>query len=174
MASLCSAISRSDKGADCHVISNSAVRAMSCSRCMNMDKSFLDGFPISSKSSSVSEEMTPVQKQVILHKQTKKMIRHGQCLMFSTSASARKEMDKVTLSVSHNLVKLVRKCSLSPCTQIIPLRHITSVECFHSNPPRIVVQYNTMNSYNRTEIDYSTYEKAQADFVQIMNKLELQ
>lgn len=80
-------------------------------------------------------------------------------------------MDKVTLSISNNLLKIVKKCTVNPSTQIIPLRYITSVECFHNCPPRIVVQYNTINPYNRTEIEYSTCEKAHDEFKKLMNEL---
>lgn len=81
-------------------------------------------------------------------------------------------MDKVTLSISNNLMKVVKKCAVNPSTQIIPLRYITYVECFQSCPPRIVIQYNTMNPYNRTEIDYASLEKAHDDFNKLVNELE--
>ena len=80
-------------------------------------------------------------------------------------------MDKVAFRISNNLLKVIKKCTVSPSTQIIPLRYITSVECFNSNPPRIIVQYNTMNPYNRTEIEYSTFEKAQDDFNKLVKEL---
>jgi hypothetical protein len=96
------------------------------------------------------------------------MTRHVFCSVIFTYTI----MDKITFRISNNLLKIAKQCAISPSTQCIPLRNIASVECFHYAPPRIVILYNSMIPYHRTEIEYSSIEKAIADYQLVVDTLE--
>lgn len=79
-------------------------------------------------------------------------------------------MNKFTTSISNNVLRVVKHCDVYPCTQIIPLKYITSIE--HFTPSRLVIQYNTNNQYNRIELEYATKNVASSVFDEFQKELE--
>jgi hypothetical protein len=81
-------------------------------------------------------------------------------------------MNRITLNISNNVLRLVKGCDVYPSVQCIPLKHIASVEYFAIVPPRVVLTYTTPDPTHRMEMEYSTHERAQAAFQQIQTGLE--
>ena len=81
-------------------------------------------------------------------------------------------MNKFHTSISNNVLRIVHQCVVQPSIQIIPLKYITSVECRNQAPPRVVIQYNTLHEYHRTEIEYSSYPLAEGVFNELQKGLE--
>lgn len=81
-------------------------------------------------------------------------------------------MNKVHTFISNKILRIEHACKTHPRIQIIPLKYITFVECSNTTPPRILIQYNTLHEYNRTEIEYESYELAEGVFYQLQKGLE--
>jgi hypothetical protein len=81
-------------------------------------------------------------------------------------------MNKFQTFISNSLLRIECVCKLHPRMQVIPLKYITCVELHNEAPPRIVIQYNTLDQYNRKEIEYSSVGLAQGAFDELQKGLE--
>lgn len=81
-------------------------------------------------------------------------------------------MTKVQTFISNNILRIEYACKNHPRVQLIPLKYITSVECSNTTPPCIVIQYNTLHTYNRTELEYSCHGHAEGVFNELQKGLE--
>jgi hypothetical protein len=82
------------------------------------------------------------------------------------------KMNKFQTFVSNNVLRIEYVCKVQPRMQIIPLKYITSVECYNQSPPRIVIQYNSLHEFHRTEMEYSSYGLAEGVFNQLQKGIE--
>jgi hypothetical protein len=81
-------------------------------------------------------------------------------------------MSKFNIFVSNNVFRIEYLCKVNVRKQIIPLKYITSVDCQNLTPPRIVIQYNTLHEFHRTELEFSSYKVAEGVFNEIQKGLE--
>ena len=81
-------------------------------------------------------------------------------------------MNKFQSLISNNLLRIEQVGKLQPIVYIIPLKYITCVELHNDAPPRIVIQYNTLDKFNRKEMEYSSYGLAEGVFNELQKGIE--
>ena len=90
----------------------------------------------------------------------------------SSFVIAQNKMNKCQTFISNNLLRIEYVCTSHPRMHVIPLKYITCLELHNEAPPRIVVQYNTLDQYNRKEMEYSSFGLAQGVFNELQKGLE--
>lgn len=82
------------------------------------------------------------------------------------------KMNKCQTFISNNLLRIVHHRDVVSHVHLLPLKYITSVQVVNDIPPRIIIQYNTLDQYSRTYLEYSTYNEAETTFNEIQKGLE--